>query len=108
MILWFVIAAVSATGSAVAFRHFLHMFQLNSYKPHVQRQWMKKNRKQNWKLILPLAGGFFFWPKPKEQVKITLKYTARVKRLIATAAILTAAPKTISPYCTITVFQMSA
>ena len=90
-ILRIVLAAITAAGSAVAFRHFLHMFQLNSYKPHVQRQWEEKNRKQFfWKLRVPLAGGFFFWPKPKEQVKIPLKYTARVKRLIATAAVLTA------------------
>jgi len=89
MIFRLVIAVISAASSAVAFRHYLHMFQLNSYKPHVQRKWMRKNSGDNWKLFVPLAGGFLFWPKPKSQVKITLKYTARVKRLIATAAVLT-------------------
>ena len=89
MIVLVVFAAITAAGSAVAFRHYLHMFQLNSYKPHVQRQWEKKNRRLFWQLRVPLVGGFLFWPKPKAQVKITLKYTARVKRLIATATVLT-------------------
>lgn len=28
---------------SLAARHFLHMFQLNSYKPKVQLDWLKKN-----------------------------------------------------------------
>ena len=86
---WTVPAVIMVAGSAVAFRHYLHMFQLNSYKPRVQWRWMRKNYKQYRKLLIPFLGGFLFWPEPKERVKIPLKYTARVKRLIATTAILT-------------------
>jgi len=78
--------AVTLFGAALGARHTLHMFQLNGYRHDVQRQWAQKNRRALL-LFLPLAGGFFFWPK---KAKKPLAYTARVKRMLVTAALLAA------------------
>ncbi|MDR0530443.1 MAG: UDP-N-acetylmuramoyl-tripeptide--D-alanyl-D-alanine ligase [Oscillospiraceae bacterium] len=77
---------VSLCGTAVGARHFLHMFQLNSYKPNVQRRWLNENQRQALLLWLPAAGGFLFWPKA---AKVPLKMTSRAKRLVAAYALLT-------------------
>ncbi|MCL2107022.1 MAG: UDP-N-acetylmuramoyl-tripeptide--D-alanyl-D-alanine ligase [Oscillospiraceae bacterium] len=87
VISWVIFLILSLCGTALAARHMLHMFQLNSYKPKLQRKWMRKNFRQLLPLFIPLAGGFFFWPK---KAKIALKYTARVKRMIFTACVLAA------------------
>ncbi|MDR3313000.1 MAG: UDP-N-acetylmuramoyl-tripeptide--D-alanyl-D-alanine ligase [Oscillospiraceae bacterium] len=71
-------------GAALALRHAAHMFQLNSYKPGVQRQWLRKNRRRMALRWVPLAGGFFFWPR---KAKKPLVYTARMQRLLCTAAL---------------------
>lgn len=94
---------------AVAAHHDCHMFQLNSYKPDVHLRWLKKNWIRDW---LPShAAGFVSlaalvftpfaaaavtnvaylaqaWrdrPAPKKK---PLVYTNRVKRLLATNAVL--------------------
>lgn len=90
---------------------YMHMFQLNGYKPHVQRKWLKDNflpaivgRNLAVMVSLPLM---FLWipgriaaalllllsawlgrPKPK-QAKKPLVYTARVKRMLFTCGVLT-------------------
>ena len=97
-------------------RHYIHMFQLNSYKPKVQLKLLKKNN-HFWIIILVAILGLclafnnpanlglhrslcvytallamFFYTVyvhfPKKSYKIPLKYTARVKRLLATTAII--------------------
>ncbi|MDR1928342.1 MAG: UDP-N-acetylmuramoyl-tripeptide--D-alanyl-D-alanine ligase [Oscillospiraceae bacterium] len=73
-------------GGNAALLHFLHMFQLNSYKPKVQLAWYKKNRKTLRVFLLPLAGGWFFFPK--KNAKKPLVFTARVKRLLAALGLL--------------------
>lgn len=85
----------------------MHMFQLNSYKMNVQWNWSKKNAgkfRAQW-MMLPLAGlafpdsavchvvltvlFLFFIPflRPP-QAKKPLVYTARVRRMLVTAAVL--------------------
>ncbi len=80
-----VIAAISSSTAALIY--FAHMFQLNTYKPGVQRQWMKHNRKKLQRIWIPLAGGFLLAPK-KATVKKPLVYTARMKRLLFTTTML--------------------
>ncbi len=96
-------------------RHFIHMFQLNSYKPKVQLAWINKNSKKY--LIMGLVGiavahlcmaldffipayafvcaivnlMFAFGTSHKPQ-KTPLVVTARVKRLCVTLGILLLAP----------------
>ena len=98
-------------------RHYIHMFQLNSYKPGVQLEWIRKNSRKHFIIAavsaVPSAFGFFglrdaFSPLPvfltaaalviysaaffsKGENKVPLKYTMRVKRLILSCALLTAA-----------------
>ena len=98
-------------------RHYVHMFQLNSYKPRVQLKWLGKNN--HFWLIIPAAVALLclviskspanpglqlslaFYAVllamfaysiiahfPKKSYKIPLKYTARVKRLLVTAAVI--------------------
>lgn len=98
-------------------RHYIHMFQLNSYKPKVQLKWLKTNN--HFWLIFPVAllevylcvnknpanlglhRSIIFYTVilamtvysiavhfPKKNYKISLKYTARIKRLIVTTAII--------------------
>ena len=105
-------------AAALSLRRFIHMFQLNSYKPKVQKKWLKENAKGFYLLNLvslaiglvcaavsvalpigpamqgvlllmisaPLAVcAIYNRPKP---AKIPLKYTARIKRLIATLCVI--------------------
>ena len=97
-----------------ALRHYIHMFQLNSYKPKVQMQWIKKNSALWREVCLIWFGvflliyaiyspdlgvlGYVLWGAiwvahiaattipnlPKKSYKIPLKYTMRIKRLFAT------------------------
>ncbi|MDR1465962.1 MAG: UDP-N-acetylmuramoyl-tripeptide--D-alanyl-D-alanine ligase [Oscillospiraceae bacterium] len=89
--LWIFSAAgytASLVGCALAARFFLHMFQLNTYQPKAQRAWLRQNARRAPPLLLPLAGGFFFWPPKKGKVKKPLDITARLKRMIATLGLL--------------------
>ncbi len=58
---------------------FVHMFQLNGYKTNVQLKWYKNNIGKTILFLLPL---------PIKKAKKSLVYTARVKRLLITSAIL--------------------
>ncbi|MDR2136810.1 MAG: UDP-N-acetylmuramoyl-tripeptide--D-alanyl-D-alanine ligase [Synergistaceae bacterium] len=96
--------------------HWLHMFQLNSYKTGVQLRWLVKNKKDylggNWGvlcvfpallldpiigpspisfLLFPLLFAWQFWrnrPRRSHKIKKPLVYTNRVKRMLTTYAIL--------------------
>ncbi len=96
----------------------VHFFQLNSYKPKTQLLWLKKNPR---KYILPLCAvcisilitvlsmnptlsavllavlfallAISSFPK---KAKKPLVYTARVKRMLATAAVITVLPLVLS------------
>ena len=83
-IILYVLMAASAAGAGLALRHMLHMFQLNAYRPGGQLRWMTENWKKLLLLFIPVAGGFFFWPK---KAKKPLVYTARAKRLLVTACL---------------------
>lgn len=102
----------------LSLRHFIHMFQLNSYKPKVQLKWLKDNARGFLALnasffalgiacavisvALPLssaAHGFLLLlisatllicavSMRPRHAKIPLKYTARIKRLITTLSII--------------------
>ncbi|MBR5539685.1 MAG: UDP-N-acetylmuramoyl-tripeptide--D-alanyl-D-alanine ligase [Clostridia bacterium] len=99
--------------AALSARHYTHMFQLNSYTEKVQTAWMSKNKVFFIPVILlpvcALASAFvtarnyayaygllalfalvlslFYFPR---KAKKPLVYTARVKRLLTTYAIVTA------------------
>ncbi len=110
--------ALYFAASLLSLRHFIHMFQLNSYKPKVQLKWLKENARGFFaghlaiaavgivcgvlSVVLPmssvmqgflcllisaalLASALAMKPIP---AKIPLKYTARVKRLIFTLAVI--------------------
>lgn len=87
---------------------YMHMFQLNSYRADDQWHWLLKNRGKVVPLALPLIGGIIgvicggnaglivcavfillgcLFYKPKKAKK-PLKYTARVKRMLVTVAVL--------------------
>lgn len=89
--------------------YHMHMFQLNSYFYEKHFNWMKKNKNKVLKqVILALIATLFILVKnrfgivmadvvmliaiicniPKEKSKISLKYTARVKRMLTTEAII--------------------
>ncbi len=90
-------------------KHYMHMYQLNSYKPRVQQQWIKKNSKSIWGkslpalLIIPICllfpktgltiGGIYYiiiaYMNRSTKAKKPLVYTNRVKRLMTTVLILT-------------------
>lgn len=100
--------------AALSVRHFTHMFQLNSYTEKVQLSWMKENPIYTVPvaalpiaalifafikarafayayLLLALAAlllSLFYFPK---KAKKPLVYTARVKRLLTTYALITLA-----------------
>lgn len=105
-------------AAALVGRYFIHMFQLNSYKPRVQIKWIFKNC---WgyialtccacalmsALTLILGDGFpvplmLLYPAvmavfaltkiPKKKYKTPLKYTARIKRLILTCTVIMLIP----------------
>ena len=93
-------------------RHALHMYQQNSYQNPSYLKWMVENRKPLfvWRRQLPMlcciagitlgslwslclstlgAGLFLYFNRPPKAAKKPLVYTARIKRLMTTAAILT-------------------
>ena len=93
---------------SLAARHFLHMFQLNSYKPKVQLDWLKKNLNSLvpktllalftvpaiilWgKTGLAIAGIIYiilaYFYKPR-QAKTPLVYTRRIVRMLITSGII--------------------
>ncbi|MBR3306255.1 MAG: UDP-N-acetylmuramoyl-tripeptide--D-alanyl-D-alanine ligase [Lachnospiraceae bacterium] len=98
----------------MALRHNLHMFQQNGYKNTEQLRWLKKNLKRQWLLLISIVFGvlrifvdhiafgiflFFhfyliylvFRAMKRLNTKKKLVFTARVKRLMATEFILSAA-----------------
>ncbi len=96
----------------------MHFFQLNSYKPVTQRNWLKKNK--NRKIIIPvcfailslaaqLLFGLGFIPVtilavssfPKKAKK-PLVYTPRVNRMLTTCSVIS-----VLPVCLISVFDDS-
>ena len=95
-------------------RHNMHMFQLNTYMIGEQVNWIKKNARQQWLLAWGALLGIvrLFWANVTVDVviwltlyltfleyraimrlnkKTPLVYTARVKRMITTIMIITAA-----------------
>ena len=117
------ICAILATAlyfaaAALSLRHFIHMFQLNSYKPKVQLKWLKDNARGFFAghiagVIIALICAVLSLRLPMSSVgqgllmlltsavllfsaicmrpkpaKIPLKYTARIKRLISTLCII--------------------
>lgn len=93
---------------SLAARHFLHMFQLNSYKPKVQLGWLKKNLNSlipKTVLALFTVPSIIFWGKTglaiagivyiilayfhkPRQAKTPLVYTKRVIRLLTTSSVI--------------------
>ncbi len=111
-----IIAVLYLITALFPVRHYIHMFQLNSYKPKVQLKWLRKNN-HFWPAFLAAAALLYLAVRnpanlglhrslafyavllaafvysiiahfPKKSYKIPLKYTARVKRLLATTAII--------------------
>lgn len=109
-----VAAVLYALAAALAGRHYIHMFQLNSYKPMVQTRWTYNNIPA-YLIIVGVAMAIeavvglvfkeeagmvlaFAYPAtmavaalsilPKKHYKTPLKYTMRVKRLILTMALI--------------------
>lgn len=97
-----------------AMRYNMHMFQLNGYKNREHLRWWKKNIRQQWILYFGLVLGVVTCAVPvlgleifgylvllvifvvyramkRMNTKKKLVYTARVKRMLATELILTAA-----------------
>lgn len=102
----------------LSLRRFIHMFQLNSYKPKVQLKWLKDNARRFFAghiagaiislicavlsiglttssvgqglLMIPISVVLLFSAiyLRPEPAKIPLKYTARIKRLIFTLCII--------------------
>ena len=107
------ILAIVALGwfTALCVRYFTHMFQLNSYTEKVQLSWMKANFLRLVPAILCGVGALVcaFFPAPyaylwlalialvlsllhlPRKAKKALVYTARVKRLLVTFTLLSAA-----------------
>lgn len=114
MIIRVIIAvAMAVYATSLTLRHNLHMFQLNGYKNGEHIHWLKKNLRQQWLLYFGLTVGVvrLFFPALGLDIliyltlfmdilvyralhrlnnKTPLKYTARVKRLIATMVLLCA------------------
>lgn len=110
---------VYAAASALTLRHYIHMFQLNSYKPKVQLKWLKTPQNVSWLYFLIIAVCFAIGaavlPRCRELVtlfltadlivlavccrpkpaKIPLKYTARIKRMVLTLAVIYLALPTV-------------
>ncbi len=105
--LMFVFSSILALGLVLI--NQVHMFQLNSYKPNVHFDWIKKNKNTLIIKLIPLLltipfVGFLseigyvlsallylfvaYINKPKKAKK-ALVYTPRVKRMITTFGILT-------------------
>lgn len=118
MIYTFIILSIIAYvfAACLSARHFIHMFQLNSYKPKVQVKWIFSHAPTYMTVhlvvliiaialsvisvnsLIPLVLSAILilltaLPDiPKGKDKVPLKYTARVKRLILTLAILYIVP----------------
>lgn len=115
-ILYGVLTFTYILAAWISARHFIHMFQLNSYKPKVQIKWVLANAKRYfiaYSVVLALcillwlskgtihfatelnlvfiATAIMMDPKRKAH-KTPLVFTARVKRLIVTLTILHFAP----------------
>lgn len=110
-------AVLAVAASALTVIRTIHMFQQNSYKPHVQLKWMAANAKHyiiNF-LILAIAVAAIFVNKvwlyivfyvlavicalanmPMKNAKKPLVYTARVKRMLATDAVVLIAAYALS------------
>ncbi len=93
-------------------RHFIHMFQLNSYKPKVQIKWILANSKKYilsylgltlaciilWasggkihfaaEMIIAFIASYIIMNPKRKQQKTPLVFTARIKRLLITLCIL--------------------
>lgn len=100
-------------------RSSLHIFQLNSYKPHVQRKWVADHMleivKKCWWLVLVLpcvinfgwAGNFAacipcavaIWFNRPGKAKKPLVFTARIKRLAFTLGILHTSAILLAFFC---------
>lgn len=96
-------------GFLMLFLHSLHMFQQNSYKPNVQRKWLKEHvgdmtgRSLAFLLSIPvlLFGGLpglfaacalnliTAWGNRPKEARIPLKLTKRVVRMMVTAGVVT-------------------
>ena len=102
----------------LAMRHNMHMFQLNGYKNDEHAKWLKINLRQQWllifgavlailRIIFPIAVfDVLIWitlilvilvyrALRRLNTKKKLVYTARVKRMISTIAVITAAVITV-------------
>jgi UDP-N-acetylmuramoyl-tripeptide--D-alanyl-D-alanine ligase len=112
-----ILAAAFACGYAVTSLHDYHMFQLNSYKPGVHLRWLGRNFARylyHHAAALPvlLISFFtpsapvliaqillyaiqFYWNMPRKAKK-PLVFTNRVKRMLATNAVVTAAMLVLS------------
>lgn len=107
--------ALYALATALTARHFIHMFQLNSYKPNVQLKWIHNNSKSHLTFALLFAVvvsalvlltdgiianavasvGYVLFAvanRPKKAYKTPLVYTARIKRLIVTLTVICLLP----------------
>jgi UDP-N-acetylmuramoyl-tripeptide--D-alanyl-D-alanine ligase len=129
---------LSAYALYLTMRYNMHMFQLNGYKNGEHLHWLKKNLRQQWLLIFGLVIGILrlFLPyiavdiviyltllldilvyraMRRMNVKKKLVYTARVKRMIVTIAVLTVAVLAvvfifagIKPICGVCLILVSA
>ncbi len=117
IILTVVLLCASVISTGLVLLSFMHMFQLNSYKPKVQLVWCRKNSRRFAPFIIDViafaiaaltgsaAGmillsaafiitGLFFLPAKK--AKKPLVFTARVKRMLTTEAVLYAAASALT------------
>lgn len=102
-------------ATMMAVRHYVHMFQLNSYKPKVQIKWIWQNSRNQLFVNLAMvalcallwaSGGMIHFAaemciffaimvhilKPKKAFKTPLVYTNRVKRMLLTTAVICLIP----------------
>ena len=120
MIIRLIISAILSLYAAfLAMRHNMHMFQLNGYKNDEHIRWIRKNLRQQWllgfgavlgivRILLPfLAVDIIIWltllleiavyrAMRRLNTKKKLVFTPRVKRMITTITILTAAVITLT------------
>ena len=120
MIIRLIISAILSLYAAfLAMRHNMHMFQLNGYKNDEHIRWIRKNLRQQWllgfgavlgivRIFLPfLAVDIIIWltllleiavyrAMRRLNTKKKLVFTPRVKRMITTITILTAAVITLT------------
>ncbi|WP_295067936.1 UDP-N-acetylmuramoyl-tripeptide--D-alanyl-D-alanine ligase [Ruminococcus sp.] len=122
LVLWIIYAVISLTATVFLGLREFHMLQLNGYKTPEHSRWMKKNKKR---YILPavlFCAQFLLIPfqyhdglatalvivlcffnaiiallnKPGKKFKKPLVYTARMKRMMITFAVLVAVYYTIA------------